>query len=127
MRIELVSVLVNDQKKALGFYTDVLGFVEKENLPMGEFRWLTVVSQEEPDGTQLALEPTAFAPAQTYQNALHSAGIPATAFAVDDIDAEYDRLKERGAVFTSAPAQAGPVRMAVFDDTCGNLIQIFEA
>jgi len=126
MRIQLVSLLVDDQAKALTFYTDVLGFVKKEDIPMGEFRWLTVVSTDDPDGPELVLEPTAFDPAKTYQKALFDAGIPATAFAIKDIDAEYERLLELGVTFTAKPAAQGPVSVAVFEDTCGNLIQMFQ-
>ena len=126
MRIGLNSILVDDQESALQFYTDVLGFAKKVDLPMGEFRWLTVVSPDEPDGTQLVLEPNALDAAGTYQRALHESGIPITAFAVDDIDAEFRRLKKRGVVFSQEPIDAGGVMVAVFEDTCGNFIQIYQ-
>lgn len=127
MRIKITSVMVNDQSKALAFYTDVLGFKKKQDIPVGEEdRWLTVVSPEGPDDIELLLEPTRFPPAQTYKQALFDAGIPATAFAVADVQAEYDRLVSLGVVFKSGPTKTGPTTIAVFDDTCGNLIQIFQ-
>ncbi len=126
MKIQLVSLLVDDQAKALAFYTEKLGFVKKTDMPMGEFRWLTVVSPEDPDGPELVLEPLGFDPAKPYQKALFDAGIPATAFAVTDLDAEYARLSGLGVTFIAKPALAGPVSVAVFDDTCGNLIQLFQ-
>lgn len=126
MKIKLTSILVDDQAKALAFYTEILGFVKKTDLPLGEFRWLTVVSDEEPDGTELVLEPNANPAARTYQQALVEQGIPLTAFAVDDIQKEYERMKNQGVVFHTEPTAAGPVTIAVFDDTCGNLIQIFQ-
>jgi len=124
MRINLTSVPVDDQAKALKFYTDVLGFVKKLDLPMGEHRWLTVVSKEGSGDVQLLLEPTAFEPARTYQKALFDAGIPYTMFGVDDCQAEYDRLRARGVVFRGTPTAAGPAVIATFEDTCGNLIRI---
>ena len=124
MKIKLTSVLVNDQAKAHKFYTRVLGFVTQRDIPMGEFRWLTVVSPDEPAGVELLLEPNANPAAQTYQQALREQGISAASFFVDDIQKEYERLKAQGVAFTMPPTQAGPVMMAVFDDTCGNLIQI---
>lgn len=128
VRIKLTSVMVDDQDKALAFYTEKVGFVVKHNFPAGGAKWLTVVSREEPDGTELLLEPMGFAPARTYQKALYEAGIPLTAFAVDDIAAEYERMKGLGVVFKSPPATVSKgVQIAVFDDTCGNLIQIFQA
>lgn len=126
MRIKLTSVLVNDQAKALKFYTEVLGFVKKTDVPAGGARWLTVVSPQEPDGPELLLEPMGFAPAKTYQAALHSAGIPLTAFAVGDILKEHERLTKLGVVFSMPPTAAGPTTMAVLDDTCGNRIQLFQ-
>lgn len=126
MRIKLNSVLVDDQDKALAFYTDVLGFEKNLDIPMGEARWLTVVSPEGPDDIELLLEPTGFAPVATYQKALFDAGIPLTAFAVDDVRIEYDRLIQRGVTFRTGPTDAGTTTMAVFEDTCGNLIQIYE-
>ena len=127
MKIILTSVMVDDQDKALKFYTEVLGFVKKNDIPMGEARWLTVVSPEGPDGVELLLEPMGFPPARTYQKALFEAGIPLTSFAVDDIQKEYERMKKLGVVFKSAPTKMGPVTIAVFEDTCGNLIQMAQA
>lgn len=124
MRIHLTSVHVDDQDRALAFYTDVLGFVKKTEVPLGEHKWLTVVSPENPDGTELLLEPDAHPAARAYMQALVADGIPAASFAVDDVAAEYERLQARGVVFTQAPLAMGPVTTAVFDDTCGNLIQI---
>jgi len=124
MRINLTSVLVDDQTKALAFYTDVLGFVEKSNIPMGEHAWLTVVSPDAPDGVELLLEPDQHPAAGPFKKALVENGIPFTSFAVDDVRAEFDRLKGLGVVFTQEPTELGPVTVAVFDDTCGNLIQI---
>ena len=126
MRINLASVLVDDQDKALAFYTEVLGFVKKTEIPLGEgnARWLTVVSPEQPAGTELVLEPDEHPAARPFKEALVSDGIPVTSFAVDDVKAEYDRLRAAGVRFTQEPLQMGPVTTAVFDDTCGNLIQI---
>ncbi len=124
MRINLTSVLVDDQDKALRFSTDVLGFEKKTEIPLGEYRWLTVVSPDDPDGTELVLEPDAHPAAKVFKEALVSDGIPCTSFAVDDVAAEFARLKRLGVRFTQQPAQMGPVITAVFDDTCGNLIQI---
>ncbi len=124
MRIHLTSVFVDDQEKALRFYTDVLGFVKKTEVPLGEDRWLTVVSPEDPDGTELLLEPAGHPAVKPYRDALAKDGIPATAFAVDDVHAEYDRLRGLGVRFTQEPLAMGPVTTAVLDDTCGNLIQI---
>jgi predicted enzyme related to lactoylglutathione lyase len=126
MKIRLTSVIVNDQEKALKFYTDVLGFVKKTEIPMGEHKWLTVVSGEEQDGVELVLEPIGFDPAKTYQKALFEAGIPLTAFNVDDIQKEYEKLLKSGVVFSMKPTNMGPVILAVFDDTCGNNIQIVQ-
>ncbi len=126
MKIKLSSILVDDQDKALNFYTEVLGFVKKTEVPVGEDRWLTVVSPEGGDDIELVLEPNRFPAARTYQEALFKAGIPLTALAVDDIQAEYERLKKLGVVFSQEPIEAGPVTIAVFDDTCGNLIQIYQ-
>ncbi|GAA3899335.1 VOC family protein [Streptomyces lacrimifluminis] len=124
MRIHLTSVFVDDQDKALRFYTDVLGFVKKTEVPVGEDRWLTVVSPEDPAGTELLLEPSGHPAVKPYRDALARDGIPATAFAVDDVHAEYDRLRGLGVRFTQEPLEMGPVTTAVLDDTCGNLIQI---
>ncbi|HJN52004.1 MAG: VOC family protein [Pseudomonadales bacterium] len=126
MRINLNSVLVQDQESALRFYTDVLGFEKKLDLPAGEGRWLTVVSPEEPNGTELLLEPNLNPAALTYQQALFEAGIPLTSFAVDEIGAEYERLGALGVRFRSEPANVGTAIVAVFEDTCGNLIQIHQ-
>jgi catechol 2,3-dioxygenase-like lactoylglutathione lyase family enzyme len=124
MRINLASVLVDDQEKALRFYTEVLGFQEKANVPLGEHRWMTVVSPEDPDGTELVLEPDEHPAAKPFKKALVADGIPFTAFAVDDVRAEHERLRGLGVRFTQEPADMGPVTTAVLDDTCGNLIQI---
>lgn len=124
MRIHLTSVLVDDQAKALTFYTEVLGFVKKYDIPMGEDRWLTVVSPEDPDGTELLLEPSRHPAAKPFKEALVADGIPFTSFAVDDVAAEYERLSSFGVRFTQQPVDMGPVTTAVLDDTCGNLIQI---
>ena len=124
MRIHLTSVFVDDQEKALRFYTGVLGFVKKDDVPVGADRWLTVVSPEDPDGTQLLLEPSAHPAVGPYKTALVADGIPAMAFAVDDIRAEFHRLRELGVRFTQEPLDTGPVTVAVLDDTCGNLIQL---
>jgi catechol 2,3-dioxygenase-like lactoylglutathione lyase family enzyme len=124
MRINLTSVLVDDQDKALRFYTDVLGFAKKTEIPLGHHRWLTVVSPDDPDGTELALEPDEHPAAKRFKAALVSDGIPFTSFAVDDVQNEFERLSRLGVRFTQDPAQMGPVTTAVFDDTCGNLIQI---
>ncbi|MFJ7199237.1 MULTISPECIES: VOC family protein [unclassified Streptomyces] len=124
MRIHLSSVFVDDQDKALRFYTEVLGFVKKHDVPLGEARWLTVVSPEDPDGTELLLEPSGHPAVQPYKTALVEDGIPATSFAVDDVPAEFERLSGLGVRFTQEPLEMGPVTTAVLDDTCGNLIQI---
>ena len=125
MRINLASVLVDDQEKALRFYTDVLGFKEKTNMPLGGgARWLTVVSPEVPDGTELVLEPDGHPAVKPFKKALVADGIPFTSFAVDDVQGEYERLSGLGVRFTQEPTNMGPVTTAVFDDTCGNLIQI---
>jgi len=124
VRINLASVHVDDQEKALRFYTDVLGFVTKNDVPLGEHRWLTVVSPEEPDGVELVLEPSDHPAVGPYKDALVADGIPFTSFAVADVRAEFDRLKGLGVTFTQEPTEMGPVTTAVLDDTCGNLIQI---
>ncbi|MCX5141887.1 MULTISPECIES: VOC family protein [unclassified Streptomyces] len=124
MRIHLSSVFVDDQDKALRFYTEVLGFVKKTEVPIGTDRWLTVVSPEAPDGTELLLEPDGHPAVKPYKQALVKDGIPATAFAVDDVQAEFERLSRLGVRFTQEPLEMGPVTIAVLDDTCGNLIQI---
>ena len=124
MRIHLSSVFVDDQDKALRFYTQVLGFIKKTEIPLGEARWLTVVSPESPNGTELVLEPDDHPAVKPFKEALASDGIPVTSFAVDDVDKESARLRQLGVRFTQEPVQMGPVKTAVFDDTCGNLIQI---
>ena len=124
MRINVMSVMVDNQAKALGFYTEVLGFMKKKEIPLGEHSWLTVVSPEEPDGTELLLEPDEHPAARPFKQALVEDGIPFTSFAVDDVGAEYDRLVGLGVRFTQPPTDMGPATTAVFDDTCGNLIQI---
>jgi catechol 2,3-dioxygenase-like lactoylglutathione lyase family enzyme len=124
MRIHLSSIPVDDQDKALHFYTEVLGFEKKEEVPLGEHRWLTVVSPEEPNGTELVLEPDSHPAVKPFKAALVTDGIPFTSFAVTDIAAEFDRLRALGVRFTQEPATMGPVTTAVLDDTCGNLIQI---
>ncbi|MFF2780469.1 VOC family protein [Streptomyces sp. NPDC058052] len=124
MRINLASVFVDDQEKALRFYTDVLGFLLKHDVPIGEDRWITVVSPEAPEGTELVLEPSGHPAVPPYKEALVADGIPATSFAVDDVHAEHVRLTGLGVRFTQPPVDMGPVTTAVLDDTCGNLIQI---
>lgn len=124
MRINLASVFVDDQDKALRFYTEVLGFLPKNDIPMGEHRWLTVVSPEEPDGVELVLEPDAHPAVRPFKEALVADGIPVTSFAVPDARAEAERLRALGVVFTQEPMEMGPVTTAVLDDTCGNLVQI---
>lgn len=124
MRIHLSSVLVDDQEQALRFYTEILGFVKKTDVPLGEDRWLTVVSPEDPDGPELLLEPSNHPAAKPFKEALVEDGIPAHAFAVEDVHAEYARLRDLGVRFTQEPLRMGPVTTAVLDDTCGNLIQL---
>jgi catechol 2,3-dioxygenase-like lactoylglutathione lyase family enzyme len=124
VRINLASIHVDDQDKALAFYTDVLGFVKKTEVPLGEHRWLTVVSPEDPDGVELVLEPSDHPAVGPYKEALAADGIPFTSFAVADVQAEFERLKRLGVTFTQEPMTMGPVTTAVLDDTCGNLIQI---
>jgi catechol 2,3-dioxygenase-like lactoylglutathione lyase family enzyme len=124
VRINLTSVLVDDQDKALRFYTEMLGFTAKHDIPMGEHRWITVVSPQDPDGTELVLEPDSHPAVKPFKEALASDGIPFTSFAVDDVHAEFERLRGLGVRFTQEPVDMGPVTTAVLDDTCGNLIQI---
>jgi catechol 2,3-dioxygenase-like lactoylglutathione lyase family enzyme len=126
MRIKLTSLMVDDQDKALRFYTGVLGFRKKHEIPAGEYKWLTVVSPEGPDDVELSLEPNANPAANTFQQAMFAQKIPLAAFEVGDIDAEYTRLKGSGVVFTQEPVEMGPVKIAIFSDTCGNLIQIYQ-
>ena len=124
MRINLSSVLVDDQDKAERFYTEILGFRKKTEIPMGRHRWLTVVAPDDPDGVELVLEPDEHPAAKPFKQALMNDGIPFTSFAVDDVDSEYERLTALGVKFTQPPVAMGPVKTAVLDDTCGNLIQI---
>ena len=124
IKIVVTSVLVDDQEKALQFYTQKLGFVKKLDIPLGEFRWLTVVSPTEPEGVQLLLEPDQHPAARPFKSALVHDGVPFTSFGVDDVHAEYERLQSAGVKFTQPPVNMGPVTTAVLDDTCGNLIQI---
>jgi predicted enzyme related to lactoylglutathione lyase len=126
MKIKLTSVLVDDQEKALKFYTEVLGFIKKTEIPMGKHKWLTVVSKEEQDGVELVLEPISFEPAKVFQKELFKAGIPFTAFSVDNVDKEYERLLNLGVIFSMKPTEMGATKLAVFSDTCGNNIQIFQ-
>jgi predicted enzyme related to lactoylglutathione lyase len=125
MRIKLTSIMVDDQDKALTFYTDVFGFVKKHEIPVGEYKWLTVVAPGR-DDLELSLEPNANPAGKTFQEAIFKQGIPLAAFEVDDLAAEFTRLKGLGVVFTQEPMQAGPVRIAVCADTCGNLIQLYQ-
>jgi catechol 2,3-dioxygenase-like lactoylglutathione lyase family enzyme len=124
MKINLTSVFVDDQAKALAFYTEVLGFVKQSDIPLGEHRWLTVVSPESPEGPELLLEPDDHPAARPFKDALVADGIPFTSFAVDDVRREFERLTSLGVRFTQEPTRMGPVTTAVLDDTCGNLIQI---
>jgi catechol 2,3-dioxygenase-like lactoylglutathione lyase family enzyme len=126
MKIVVTSVLVDDQEKALRFYVDVLGFIKRTDVPMGQFRWLTVVSSEDTDGVELLLEPDQHPAARPFKRALVDDGIPFTSFGVEDVKAEYDRLLKAGVHFTQPPVAMGPVTTAVLDDTCGNLIQIVQ-
>lgn len=125
MKIKLNSIFVDDQEKALTFYTGVLGFEKSKDIPVGEFRWLTVVSPDGPKDVELVLEPNANPAAKTYQEALFEQGIPITAFEVDDVQSEHERLQEAGVKFTMKPTESGPVTIAIFSDTCGNLIQLY--
>ena len=126
MKINLTSVLVDDQEKALTFYTDVLGFVPKEDVPVGEFRWITVVSPDGPQGVELLLEPNNHSTAKVFQEAIYADGIPATVFQTDDIQADYERLTQKGVIFKGEPTQHPFGSIAVFDDTCGNWIQLHQ-
>jgi glyoxylase I family protein len=126
MRIKLTSVMVDDQERAAKFYTEVLGFQKKHDIPVGEYRWLTVVSPDGPDDVELALEPNANPAGRAFQEAMLAQGIPIAAFEVGDLAAEFERLSRHGVAFTREPTQAGPVRIAVFADTCGNLIQLYQ-
>jgi catechol 2,3-dioxygenase-like lactoylglutathione lyase family enzyme len=126
MRIKLTSIMVDDQSKALRFYTEVLGFLPKTSIPVGPFRWLTVVSPEAPDDTELSLEPNVNPAGRAFQEAMFTQGIPVAAFEVADLAAEVDRLQGAGVVFTQPPTPMGPVSIAVCSDTCGNLIQLYQ-
>ena len=126
MRIKLTSVMVEDQDKALTFYTDILGFKKKHEIPVGEYKWITVVSPEGPGDVELTLEPNANPAAKAFQEAMFAQSIPLAAFEVGDIAAEYARLRAAGVAFTREPTPMGPVTIAVFSDTCGNLIQIYQ-
>jgi catechol 2,3-dioxygenase-like lactoylglutathione lyase family enzyme len=126
MHIKLTSIMVDDQDKGLRFYTEVLGFKRKHDIPVGEYRWITVTSPEGPDDLELALEPNANPAGKAFQDAMFSQGIPIAAFEVADIAGEFSRLTAEGVAFTRPPAQAGPVTLAVFADTCGNLIQLYQ-
>lgn len=126
MKMYMKNIAVDDQSKALDFYTSKLGFVVKHDIPLGEHRWLTLVSKEETEGVELGLEPNAHPASRAYQEALMADGIPVSAFSVDDIEAEVARLETAGVEFTQPPVKAGGATMAVFDDTCGNLIQLVE-
>jgi glyoxylase I family protein len=126
MRITLTSIMVDNQDRALRFYTDVLGFRKKHDIPVGEYRWITVTSPEGPDDLELVLEPNANPAGKTFQEAMFSQGIPLAAFEVTDIGGEFARLTAKGVAFTRPPTDAGPVTLAVFADTCGNLIQLYQ-
>ncbi|HEY5451555.1 MAG TPA: VOC family protein [Polyangia bacterium] len=126
MKIKLTSIMVENQDRALKFYTEVLGFKKKNEFPVGEYRWITVVSAEGPGDVELSLEPNANPAGKAFQRAMFDQGIPVAAFEVDDIVAEFERLKALGVAFTAEPARMGPVTMAVFSDTCGNLIQMYQ-
>jgi catechol 2,3-dioxygenase-like lactoylglutathione lyase family enzyme len=126
MRIKLTSIMVDNQDKALKFYTQIFGFVKKHDIPVGEYRWLTVVSPEGPDDLELSLEPNANPAGKTFQEAIFKQGIPIAAFEVDRMDQEFSRLKALGVMFTQEPTPAGPVIVAVCADTCGNLIQLYQ-
>jgi catechol 2,3-dioxygenase-like lactoylglutathione lyase family enzyme len=126
MRIKLTSIMVDDQDKALRFYTEVLGFRKKHDIPVGEYRWITVTSPDGPDDLELALEPNANPAGKAFQEAMFSQGIPLAAFEVADIAGEFTRLTAKSVAFTRPPVEAGPVSIAVFADTCGNLIQLYQ-
>ena len=126
MQIKFVSITVEDQESALQFYTSILGFEKMADIPMGEYRWLTVTSPDGIEGVELVLEPLGFPPARAYQKALFEAGIPATAFTTKDIAAEFERLKARGVQFRGEPKDMGPIKVVVFEDTCGNLINLVQ-
>ena len=126
MKIKLNNVIVEDQERALKFYTDILGFVKKAEIPVGDYKWLTVISPDEEDGAELLLEPNENPAAKIYQEKLFEQGIPLTSFAVEDIQGEYDRLVDLGVEFKMVPTEIGTATVTVFDDTCGNLIQLYQ-
>ena len=126
MKIKLTSIMVDDQDKALEFYTTKLGFIKKTDVPLGKYKWLTVVNEDAPDGTEILLEPMEFAPAKVFQKALYDAGIPLTAFLSEQLEEEYEKLVGMGVDFTMKPTAMGTVKIAVFKDGCGNLIQLFQ-
>ncbi|SOC41469.1 VOC family protein [Ureibacillus acetophenoni] len=126
MNIIVTSIFVQDQDKALDFYTNTLGFVKKHDVPSGKYRWITLVSPNNPEGTELLLEPDEHPAAKEYQKKLFADGIPVTMFGVEDIQKEYEQLTDRGVTFTMKPTKMGPVTIAIFDDTCGNLIQLIQ-
>lgn len=126
MQIKLTNVFVDDQDKALRFYIEVLGFVKKQDFPVGQFKWLTVVSPEEPEGAELLLEPSDNSATQAFKKAMFEQGIAAASFAANDIHKEYERMKELGVDFRMEPTEMGSATVALFDDTCGNLIQIYQ-
>ena len=126
MQLKFISMMVDDQSKALAFYTDVLGFEKMADLPFGEYRWLTVTSPDGMHGVELVLEPIAFEPARVYQRALFDAGVPASAFISTDIHADFARLSAAGVVFRGAPTVMGPITAVLFEDTCGNLINLVQ-
>jgi predicted enzyme related to lactoylglutathione lyase len=126
MRINLSGVMVEDQEKALKFYTETLGFIKKTDMAIGEYRWLTVISFDGPEGVELVLEPVGFPPSRDYQKALYSAGIPLTAFLSNDVQAEYKQLKARGVIFRGEPKAMGAITSILFEDSCGNLINLVQ-
>jgi len=126
VRIKLTSIMVEDQDNALRFYTDILGFRKKHEIPVGEFKWLTVVSPEGPDDLELSLEPNTNPAAKAFQQAMFTQGMPLAAFEVSDIQGEYARLIKHGVAFTREPTRTGPVTIAIMSDTCGNLIQLYQ-
>ena len=126
MKISVTGVMVDDQAKALSFYVDILGFVKKQDIPIGEHRWLTVVSKDDKNGTELLLEPMGFEPAKVYQKAVYEAGMPYTMFEVDNLEEEYERLVALEVTFTQEPTIMGDVMIAILDDTCGNNIQLVQ-
>ncbi len=127
MKIRLTNVFVDDQDKALKFYTQVLGFIKKQDFPVGQFKWLTVVSPEQPEGPELLLEPSDNPATKTFKEAIYKQGIAAASFAVEDVHKEFDRMKKLGVEFSMEPTELGSATIAVFDDTCGNFIQIYQA